>query len=110
MKILILKNGRTIAELNGKVEVAKYLGWSSRTVGVVLESGALYKGYKLRPAPDKKRVGTAVCAYTATSCFRYTSVSACARAYGVSRKSIENLIEKGKTHDDGITTFDFPCS
>lgn len=109
MKILILKNGRTVAELGGTTDAARYLGWSSRTVAMVLESGILHKGFKLRSAPDKEREGTAVCAYTATTCFRYTSVSACARAYSVSRKSIEDMIEKGKTHDDGMTTFDFPC-
>ena len=49
-----------------------------------------------------------VIVYTATTVFRYPSLTACARAYGVARSSIVELIKTGSTWVDGITTFDVP--
>jgi len=54
------------------------------------------------------RRGSTVLAYTATTCFPYTSISACARAYGVARSRIVELIITGASHSDGITAFDVP--
>lgn len=54
------------------------------------------------------RTGSTVISYTATTCFVYPSLSSCARAFGVSRQRIVELIITGATHSDGITTFDIP--
>ncbi|MGB4405568.1 MAG: hypothetical protein WBI82_01750 [Sphaerochaeta sp.] len=49
-----------------------------------------------------------VIVYTATTVFRYPSLTSCARAYGVARSTIIALIATGSTWVDGITTFDVP--
>jgi hypothetical protein len=54
------------------------------------------------------RKGSSVIAYTSTTTFTYPSLSACARAYGVARSRIVELIVTGASHIDGITTFDVP--
>jgi hypothetical protein len=54
------------------------------------------------------RKGCKVLVYTSTTCFSYPSLSACARAYGVARSRIVELIVTGASHTDGITTFDLP--
>ena len=58
--------------------------------------------------PCKIRKGSIVLAYTGTTCFSYSSISACARAYGVARSRIIELIVTGASHSDGISTFDIP--
>jgi len=50
-----------------------------------------------------------VITYTATTVYVYESMTSCARAFGISRKTLKRLIRNGSTWDDGITTFDFPC-
>ena len=54
------------------------------------------------------KTGDTVLVYTATTVFRYPSLTACARAYGVARSRIIGLIMTGSTFTDGITTFDVP--
>ena len=52
--------------------------------------------------------GDIVIVYTATTVFRYPSLTACARAYGIARSRIVDLIITGSTWTDGITCFDVP--
>lgn len=58
--------------------------------------------------PKRKRVGTPVVAYTPTSVKRYISKVECARAYGISRHRLDNLLRTGEPLDDGVTAFDEP--
>lgn len=51
-----------------------------------------------------------VITYTATTVYVYESMTSCARAFGISRKTLKRLIRSGSTWDDGITTFDIPCN
>lgn len=114
MKIILQKKGKTIKEFETQKDAMEYLKIPYTKFKALLESGKTYRGYCLDHAPDevsKKtqvRIGEPVCAYTATTCFRYNSFSSCARAYGISRKKLVALIESGATHKDGITTFDTP--
>ena len=110
------ENGVTVKEFNTKKEAMEYLNIASTRLKSLLDTGKSFRGYCLDLSPDEEgkntspRPGEPVCAYTATTCFRYNSFSACARAYGISRKKLEALIESGATHKDGITTFDIPIS
>lgn len=54
--------------------------------------------------------GDTVIVYTATTVFSYPSLTACARAYGVARSRIVDLIITGATWTDGITTYDVPMN
>ncbi len=108
------KKGETVKEFDTQKDALEYLKISYTKMKALLENGKMYRGYCLDLSPyevSKKtqvRIGEPVCAYTATTCFRYNSFSACARAYGISRKRLEALIESGATHKDAITTFDIP--
>ncbi len=114
MKIILQRKGKTIKEFSTQKDAIRYLDISYTRFKSLLEEGIIFKGYCLDLATGEKskktlpRLGEAVCAYTATTCFRCDSFSACARAYGISRKKLEALIESGATHKDGITTFDIP--
>ena len=114
MKIILQKDGKTERAFQTQKEAMEQLNISYTRFKSLLESGGVFRGYCLDVAPEEggvktlPRPGEPVCAYTATTCFRYESFSACARAYGISRKKLEALIESGATHKDGITTFDIP--
>lgn len=114
MKIILQNKGSTIKVFETQKEAMEYLNIPYTKFKALLRGGETYKGYCLDYAPDevnKKnqvRIGEPVCAYTATTCYMYNSFSACARAYGISRKKLIALIESGATHKDGITTFDIP--
>ena len=56
----------------------------------------------------KSKPGDIVIVYTATTVFQYPSITACARAYGVARSKIVDLIITGASFTDGITTYDVP--
>ncbi len=114
MKIIMQEKGVTVKEFPTQKDAMEYLNISYTRLKSLLESGDIFRGFCLDVATEEKsiktlpRLGEPVCAYTATTCFRYNSLSACARAYGISRKKLESLIESGATHKDGITTFDIP--
>lgn len=108
MKLLIVKDGKVIAEANGQKNAALELGWSERQVSEAIRLGLEIEGISIDYMIDRERIGKVVCAYTSTTVHRYKSLAECARAYGMARKRIEKLIETGATADDGITTFDMP--
>lgn len=56
----------------------------------------------------RKRAGTPVIAYTPTTAVRYESKVECAKAYGISRHRLYNLLRTGEPLDDGVTAFDEP--
>ncbi|HRU81377.1 MAG TPA: hypothetical protein P5168_02380 [Candidatus Methanomethylicus sp.] len=58
--------------------------------------------------PKRKRAGTPVVAYTPTTAVRYESKAECAKAYGISRHQLDNLLRTGEPLDDGVTAFDEP--
>jgi plasmid maintenance system antidote protein VapI len=110
MKLLIMNNGKVVAETNGQKAAANLLGWTEKQVSEILRTGSAIDGVTIDYAIDRERAGNAVCAYTSTTVHRYKSLAECARAYGMARKKIEKLIETGATADDGMTTFDIPLS
>jgi len=111
MKLMIIKNSKIVAKVNSKKEASEFLGWTGRQVTEVLDLGTEIDGITLDyEAPKTNREGNAVCAYSATTVFRFNSLAHCAREYGISRAKLERLIETGSTLDDGITTFDIPLS
>ena len=109
MRILIMRDGNAVAEINGQAKTAEYLGWPKEMVSKVLNSGEAVDGITLNYVLERERAGTAVIAYTSTTATRFKSLSECARVYGISRTRLERLIESGATADDGRTTFDIPC-
>lgn len=56
----------------------------------------------------RKRAGTPVVAYTPTTVKRYESKAECAKAYGMSRHRLYNLLRTGGPLEDGVTAFDEP--
>lgn len=56
----------------------------------------------------RKRAGIPVVAYTPTTVARYESKAECAKAYGISRHRLDNLLRTGEPLDDGVTAFDEP--
>jgi len=109
MKVMIMKQGQLIATEKSKKTAAEFLGWTEKQVTEVLNSGTEIDGITL-DYEINERVGSAVCAYTATTVFRFSSLAKCAREYGISRRKLIRLIETGSTLDDGITTFDIPLN
>lgn len=110
MRILVMKNGNPIAEVEGQRKAAELLGWPARRVSEIVRSGESYEGITIDYIPDRTRQGESVCAYTPTGVCRFKSLNECARVYGISRKKLMDLIETGATHRDGITTFDMPIA
>ncbi len=53
-------------------------------------------------------MGTPVVAYTPTTATRYESKNECAKAYGMSRHKLYNLLRTGRPMEDGVTAFDEP--
>jgi len=111
MRILVQRDGKTVATINGIKCVADHLGITVEQVEIALRSGTEVEGVTLDYIcpEDPHHDGGPVLAYTSTGVTRFKSMRECAKVYEISRNKLLALIESGATHTDGKTTFDIPC-